>query len=134
MKTQGEIEAEVCHTIASLEQEVMGRGPKDIKVHLLGDRLVVRLQCVLTTSEQHLVKTEKGRDLIKQVRTQLIEFARPVMDAMVQTATGVKVLSLRHDITPNTGEEVVRFTLAKAPLVREKKSRQSVLQDYSQLG
>ena len=134
MKTQGEIEAAVCQTIAGLEQEVMGRGPKDIRAHLLGDRLVVRLQSVWTTAEQHLVKTEKGRDLIKQVRTQLIEHARPVMDAMVQTATGVKVLSLRHDITPNTGEEVVRFTLAAAPVVREKMSRQSFIQNYSQLG
>ncbi|MBC7817886.1 MAG: DUF2294 family protein, partial [Planctomycetaceae bacterium] len=77
---------------------------------------------------------EKGRDLIKQVRTQLIEVSRPVMDAMVQTATGVKVLSLHHDMSASTGEEVVHFTLAEAPLVREKKNRQSFTREYSQLG
>ncbi|MBC7821581.1 MAG: DUF2294 family protein, partial [Planctomycetaceae bacterium] len=52
MKTQGEIEAAVCRTIASLEQEVMGRGPKEIRAQLFGDRIVVRLQCVFTTTEQ----------------------------------------------------------------------------------
>ncbi len=134
MKTQGEIEAAVCQTIASLEQEVMGRGPQDIKAHLLGNRLVVCLRCTLTPSERHLVKTEKGRDLIKRVRTQLIENARPVMDAMVQTVTGVKLLSLHHDMTPNTGEAVVRFTLSASPVVREKKSKQSFIRNYSQLG
>ena len=126
MKTQGEIEATVCQGIASFEQEYMGRGPKDIQTHLFGDLLLVRLRGVLTAAEQHLVKTlvpEKGRDLLKQVRTQLIELARPVLDSMVETATGVKVLSLHHDISTASGEEIVLFTLAESPLVREKKNR-----------
>ena len=104
----------------------MGRGPKDIRAHLLGDLLVVRLQGVLTAAEQHLVKSlpaEKGRDLLKQVRTHLIETARPVMEAMVQEITGVKVLSLHHDISTVTGEEVVLFTLAESPLFREAKKK-----------
>src|SRR6186713_1235978 len=84
MKTQGEIEAAICEGINRFEQEYMGRGPKDIRAHLIGDLLVVRLQGVLTAAEQHLVRSlpaEKGRDLLKQVRTQLIEAARPVGSA-----------------------------------------------------
>jgi len=87
---------------------------------------VVRLQGVLTAAEQQLVKSlpaEKGRDLLKQVRTQLIEAARPVMEAMVQEATGVKALSLHHDISTRTGEEVVLFTLAEPPPFREIKKK-----------
>ena len=104
----------------------MGRGPKDIHAHLLGDLLVVRLQGVLTAAEQQLVKSlpaEKGRDLLKQVRTHLIETARPLMEAMVQEITGVKVVSLHHDISTVTGEEVVLFTLAESPLFRETKKK-----------
>ena len=126
MKTQGEIEAAVCQGIASFEQEYMGRGPKDIQAHLIGDLLIVRLHGVLTAAEQQLVKTlipEKGRDLLKQVRTQLFELARPLMEAMVQETTGVKVLSLHHDISTATGEEIVLFTLIESPLVREKKNK-----------
>lgn len=122
MRTQGEIEASICDGISRFEQEYMGRGPKDVRTHLLGDLLVVRLQGVLTAAEQHLVKTlpsEKGRDLLKQVRTQLIETARPVMEAMVEEITGVKVLSVHHDISTLTGEEIVLFTLAESPLFRE---------------
>src|ERR1700756_5821738 len=110
MKTQGEIEAAVCEGMSRFEQEYMGRGPKDIRAHLIGDLLVVRLQGVLTAAEQHLVKTlpaEKGRDLLKQVRTHLIETARPLMEAMVHQVTGIKVLSLHHDISTVTGEEVL---------------------------
>jgi uncharacterized protein YbcI len=126
MKTQGEIESAVAEGMGHFEQEYMGRGPKDIRVHLIDDLVVVRLKGVLTAAEQHLVKTlqpERGRDLLKQVRTHLIETARPMMEAMLQDITGVKVVSLHHDVSTSTGEEVVLFTLAEAPLFRETKNR-----------
>jgi uncharacterized protein YbcI len=126
MKTQGEIEAAISEGMSRFEQDYMGRGPKDIHAHLLGDFLVVRLQGVLTPAEQHLAKslpTENGWDLLKQVRTHLIETARPIMEGMVEKVTGVKVLSLHHDISTLTGEEVVLFTLARSPDCREAKMR-----------
>ena len=126
MKTQGEIESAICEVISRFEQDYMGRGPKDIRSYLLGDLVVVRLKGVLTAAEQHLVKSlpaEKGRDLLKQVRTHLIETARPVMEAMVQDVTGIRVLSLHHDVSTGTGEEVILFTLAETPDCREPKKR-----------
>ena len=126
MKTQGEIEAAICEGISRFEQEYMGRGPKDIHTHLIGDLLLVRLQGVLTAAEQHLVTTlpaEKGRDLLKQVRTQLIETARPVLEAMIQDIAGVEVSSLHHDISTVTGEEVVVFSLAESPILRDGKKK-----------
>ena len=126
MKTQGEIEAAICEGVSRFEQEFKGRGPKDVRAHLLGDLLVVRLTGVLTAAEQHLVKAmppEKGRDLLKQVRTHLIEMARPMMEKMVEDITGVRVLSMHNDISTVTGEEVVLFTLIDVPLIREQKRR-----------
>ena len=126
MKTQGEIEAAACEGISLFEQNYMGRGPKEIHAHLLNDLLVVRLRGVLTVAEQQLAKTlpgEKGRDLLKQVRTHLIETSRSVMEAMVQKVTGIKVVSLHHDISTITGEEIVIFTLAESPLFRDAKTK-----------
>ena len=124
MKTQGEIEAAICDGISCFEQEYMGRGPKDIHAHLLGDLLVVRLRGVLTAAEQQLVKTlpaDRGRGLLKQVRTQLLETARPVLETMVHELTGFKPVSPHRDISTATGEEVVLFTLATPPVFREAK-------------
>jgi uncharacterized protein YbcI len=126
MKTQGEIEAVICEGISHFEQDYMGRGPKEIHTFLLGNFLVVRLQGVLTAAEQQLVQAlpaEKGRDLLKQVRTHLIETARPVLEAMIQESTGVKVLTMHHDISTLTGEEVVIFTLAESPDFRDVKKK-----------
>jgi uncharacterized protein YbcI len=126
MRTQGEIEAAVCDGITRFEQEYMGRGPKDIRTHLLADVVLVRLQGVLTAAEQHLVKSlpaEKGRDLLKQVRTHLLETARPLLESMIREITGTEVVSMHHDISTVTGEEVVLFTLAEAPGIREGKKK-----------
>ncbi|GJM24434.1 MAG: DUF2294 domain-containing protein [Phycisphaerae bacterium] len=126
MKTQGELEAAICQGLRRFEQDYMGRGPKDIHTHLINDLLVVRLIGVLTAAEQQLAgspKSEKGRTLLKQVRTQLVETARPVLEELVQEVTGVEVVSLHHDISTITGEEVVLFTLARSPIFRDKKPK-----------
>jgi uncharacterized protein YbcI len=126
MKTQGEIEAAIGQTMNRFEQDYMGRGPKDIHAHLIGNLLIVRLMGVLTAAEQQLVKTlpvEKGRDLVKQVRTQLIETARPLLEPIVQEVTGTKVISMHHDISTRTGEELVAFTLDAPPECREAKRK-----------
>ena len=122
MKTRGEIEAAVCQGMSRFQQDYMGRGPKDIHAHLIGDLVLVRLRGVLTNAEQHLVQSlpsEKGRDLLKQVRTELIEQARPILTAMIQEATGANVVSLHQDISTASGEEVVIFTLDQTPEFRE---------------
>jgi uncharacterized protein YbcI len=118
MRTKGEIEAAISEEISRFEQDYIGRNPKDIQVHLIDDLLLIRLRDVLATAEHQLVKllpAEKGRDLLKQVRSQLIETNHRVMEAMVERITGVKLLSMHHDISTTTGEEVILFTLARSP-------------------
>jgi hypothetical protein len=81
---------------------------------------------VLTTAEQQLVKSlpaEKRRDLLKQVLTRRIETARPRMEAMIHEVIGVKLLSLHHDISTVTGEEVMLFTMAGLTRYRQPKQR-----------
>jgi uncharacterized protein YbcI len=126
VKTQGEIEAAICEVVSRFHQDFMGRGPKDIRAHLIGDLIVVRLRGQLTASEQQLAKSmpaEKGRDLLKQVRTNLIEVARPIMNAVIQDVTGVKVVSLHYDISTVTGEEVVLFTLVESPFTGDRSNQ-----------
>ena len=126
MKTQGEIEAAFCLGISRFQMEFMGRGPSDVHAYLINDLVIIRLRGVLTSAEQHLVRTlpaEKGRDLLKQVRSHLIETSRSAMEELIQEITGVKVVSMHHDISTVTGEEVVLFTLTESPLFRETKNR-----------
>jgi uncharacterized protein YbcI len=119
MKTQEEIEAAACDRISHFQLNFMGRGPKDIQGHLLGDILLIRLQGVLTAAEQQLVRAlpaEKGRDLLKQVRTHLVETARPQLEQMIREIADSDVVSMHHDVSTTTGEEIILFVLAPPPL------------------
>ena len=96
----------------------MGSKSGRIHAHLIKDLLVVRILGVLTLAERQLGKSlspEKGRDLIKQVRKQLLELARPMLESLAHEVAGVKVLSMHHDISTVTGEEVVIFSLSATP-------------------
>jgi CheY-like chemotaxis protein/uncharacterized protein YbcI len=116
--TQAESEAAICDGIIRFQEEYMGWRSEQIHVHFIKDLVVVRIRGVLTLAEQQLSKSlapGKGRDLIKQVRKQLLEVARPMLESLVHEVVGVKVLSMHHDISTVTGEEVVIFSLVDSP-------------------
>jgi uncharacterized protein YbcI len=114
-KTKGEIEAEICEALVKFEREYMGRGPEEARTYILDDLVIVRLRGVLTPAERQLVKSEAaghGRSLIKQVRMELIEKARPLLEVLVHDITGQHVKSLHTDISTTTGERIIVFSLA----------------------
>jgi len=59
-------------------------------------------------------------DLIKQLRVELIEHGRQLLEDGVQGILGVRVLSLHTDISTRTGESVIVFTLATDPLEKSR--------------
>jgi uncharacterized protein YbcI len=116
--TQAESEAAICDGIIQFQEEYLGWGAEQIRVHFIKDLLVVRIRGALTLAERQLGKSSspaKGRDLIKETRKQLLELARPMLESLVYEVVDVKVLSMHHDISTVTGEEVVIFSLAATP-------------------
>src|SRR5512147_848417 len=114
VKSKGQIEAGISEAIIKFEKEYMGRGPDETKTYIMDDIIVVRLRRVLTPAEQQLAGMSNettGRVLIKQVRTELLEKARPLLEQIILTLTGKKVKSLHTDISTITGERVIIFTL-----------------------
>lgn len=118
--TQAETEAAICDGILRFQEEYLGWRSEQIHVHLFKEIVLVRIRGVLTLAERQLGKVlspAKGRDLIKQVRKQLLELARPMLESLVHEVVGVKVVSMHHDISTVTGEEVVVFSLAGTPRI-----------------
>lgn len=118
MRSKSEIESQMSQAIIQFEKEFMGRGPVETKCYLLGDMLLVRLKNVLTAAECKLAESDnpqRGCYLLKQVRQELIERGRPMLNAMVQKVCGTACVSLHTDISTKTGERVIVFTLEQAP-------------------
>jgi uncharacterized protein YbcI len=113
MKTKGQIEAEISQAVIKFEREYMGRGPEETRSYLLGDMILVRLRGVLTPAEKGLAESRdyaEGGKLVKQVRMQLLEQARPLLEALVRDITGRRPVSLHTDISTKTGERIIAWT------------------------
>lgn len=118
MASKRETIREISQAIVRFEKEFMGRGPLEVRTYIIDDMVLVRLKNVLTPAEIKLAASEekrRGRYLIKQMRQELIEQGRPLLDAVIQDILGIGVLSLHTDISARTGERIIVFTLDRCP-------------------
>ena len=111
--TRGEVEASLANAIIQFEKEHLGRGPAEARAFIIEDMILVRLRGVLTPAEMSLAQTAEGHSLIKQVRRQLLEGSRSLLEAIVQEKTGSQIKSLHTDISVRNGERVIVFTMAE---------------------
>ena len=114
--SKGELEAKITEAIVKFEREFMGRGPTEARTYLIDDMVLVRLKGVITRAESHLANADpsgRGRDLIKQTRTELLEKARPQLAAIIHATLGIPIKSLHTDISVRTGERMIIFTLER---------------------
>lgn len=109
--TKGQIEAQISDTVIRFEKEHMGRGPVETKTTIIDDVVLVRLKGVLTPAEEKLAQNPEGAMLIKQVRMQLLESAKAMLEVMIGEITKKKVVSLHTDISTKTGERIIVFVL-----------------------
>jgi uncharacterized protein YbcI len=105
--------------------EFLGRGPDNVRARLTGSTLQVCLTGVLTEAEKRLAGSSDCRavELIREVRTHLMELARPKMVSMVEITTGVNFRSLAYEIDAIKGNEIVVCTLESAPRCRQPKRK-----------
>jgi len=111
--TRGEVEASLANAIIQFEKEHLGRGPSEARAFIIEDMILVRLRGVLTPAEMSLAQTAEGHSLIKQVRRQLLEGSRSLLEAIVQEKTGSQIKSLHTDISVRNSERVIVFTMAE---------------------
>jgi uncharacterized protein YbcI len=110
-ETKGQMEAQIAAAITQFEREHLGRGPQEVRTWILQDLVLVRLKGVLTPAEEKLARDPEGHRLVKDVRRQLLEGSRSILDEMILDLTGAQVVSLHSDISIDTGERIIVFTV-----------------------
>lgn len=126
-RTIGQIEADISQAIVKFEKQYMGRGPNEIRSHILDDLVIVRLRGILTAAEQELAKSgglERGTLLVKSVRTELLEKARPLLESLITDITGRKVTSMHTDLSTKVGERLLVFVL-EGPVIQASEPRKN---------
>lgn len=107
----GEMEAAFTKQIIQFEKEYLGRGPVEARTYLIEDLVLVRLKGVLTPAEGKLIETREGRMLVRDTRRQLFDTSRSILESFVNEILGAGLIGLFSDLSPDTGERVIVFSL-----------------------
>lgn len=126
--SRGAVEAEFTKEIIRFEKEHLGRGPVDAKTMFLGDMILVRMQGLMTPAEHKLASDKEGRDLVKEMRRQLFESSRVLLEEIVEQVTQCTMISLHTDMSTKTGERIVILVVdqnldKKFPLANKKRAK-----------
>jgi uncharacterized protein YbcI len=111
--TKGQIEAAVTAALTQFERDFLGRGPREARTFIVQDLVLVRLKGILSAAEQQLSREPSGTELIKQVRSRLVEGSASVLAGLVEAEIGIPVVSMHTDISTRTGERVFVFELER---------------------
>ena len=109
--TKGAIEAEIANAVVRFQREQQGRGPADVRAHLIGDLVVVRCSGIFTPSETRLIASEEGRKLIRSARQELRAIHHAEIEGLVGAATGCRVLRSYADVDVEAAEQMEVYVL-----------------------
>jgi len=111
-RTKGQVEAAITEAITRFEREYLGRGPREAKAYILDDMVLVRLTGILSPAERQLSDESGGIEMIKQMRSRLVESCSDDLEALVEEEVDREVVSMHTDISAQTGERVFVFVLS----------------------
>ncbi len=109
--SKGTIEAEVANAVVRFQREQQGRGPTDVRTHLVGDLILVRCAGIFTPTEARLAATDEGRKLIKSARQELRSISHTEIEGIVSAIAGCPVVRSYGDISVEAAEQMEVYVL-----------------------
>lgn len=109
--TRGSIEAEIASATVRFHREQQGRGPEEVRAHLIGNLVVVRLSGVFTTTEARLASTPEGRRLIRSARQELRSITRAAAEELIASIVGCAVERSYFDMAVEAAEQIEVYVL-----------------------
>ncbi len=111
MATIGQLEDTIAKRVTKFYVETLGHGPKETKVYIIDDMVIVRLQGKLLPIEEKLLERDNGVELVKDIRKVLHATLTKSLSTIVNEVTGHNVVSSHSDISTKTGEVLEVFIL-----------------------
>jgi len=105
------MEAEVANAVVRFQREQQGRGPTEVRAHLLGDLILVRSNGIFTPTESRLAVSEEGRRLIRSARQELRAISHLEIEEIIAGIVGAKILRSYFDIHVDEAEMVEIYVL-----------------------
>ena len=106
------IEADIASAIVRFQREQQGRGPVNVRAHLVGELILVRSSGIFTATEEKLVASEEGRRLIRSAREELRSINRSEIEQTISEIIGCEVVRSYYDVDVTASEQVEVYVLA----------------------
>ena len=119
--TAGQLERDVSQKVRALYRSQFGHQPSKVDCHLLGNKLVISLEDVITPVEKLLVEAHSSH-LVTQVRDFIDESVKLMIQKLVEDIFQIGVVTCLYDTAINTGCAGAIVTLAEPPKVRRPKA------------
>lgn len=109
--TIGQVKDSISKQVSKFYFDTLGHGPKETKIYLVEDMVIVRLRGKLLPVEEKLLEGKGGIGLVKNIREKLHEVLTIHLGSIVSDVTGHKVVSSHSDISTKTGEMIEIYIL-----------------------
>lgn len=120
--TAGQLERDLSQKVRMLYRNQFGHQPSKVDCHLLGNKLVISLEDVITPIEKLLVESNSS-NLVRQVRAFIDETIKPKLQELVEEISQVSVTNCLYDTAIESGCAGAILILANPPQVRLPKSQ-----------
>lgn len=107
----GQIRDRISKQVTKFYTDTLGHGPKETKVYILEDMVIVRLQGKLSPVEEKILEGKDGVGMVKNIRKRLHAVLTKNLSLIVNNITGHRVISSHSDISTKTGEMLEVFIL-----------------------
>ncbi|MEK7166072.1 MAG: DUF2294 domain-containing protein [Patescibacteria group bacterium] len=109
--SKGKIEDTIAKRVIEFYVTTLGVGPKEAKIYIVRDMVIVRLKGKLLPIEEQLLNGAQGIALVKTIRKAFHELNTHKLRGMIEEVTGYKVVSSHSDVSTKTGEKFEAFIL-----------------------
>lgn len=107
--TRGQTEDTIAKEVTQFYAEVVGVGPRQSKVYITSDMIIVRLKGNTHPYEHILLKGNKGVEMVKNLRTAVLESVIDNLILIVEKHIHTKIVSVHADSSTRTGERFLIF-------------------------
>lgn len=110
-QTKGQIQDALSKAITQFYAKTLGVGPKETRVYIVEDMIVVRLKGKLLPIEEKLLEHKEGIGMVKNLREMLHQQLLESLSKVITDIIGQQIISVHGDISTRTGERLEVFIL-----------------------
>ena len=115
--TVGQLERTISQQVRALYRKQFGHQPSKVECHLMGNKIILSLEDVITPLEKLLVEAQSS-NLVIQVRSFIDNIIKPKLQKLIEEISQVNVINCLYDTEIDSGCAGAILILANPPQVR----------------